>query len=59
MRTVYWVWSMVVLVMVVIQIGLAGYGAFFVAKKLDDEGSTIDDKVFEDGFRFHAALATS
>ena len=56
MRTVYWVWSMVVFVMVVIQIGLAGYGAFFVAKKLDDEGSTIDDKVFEDGFQFHAAL---
>jgi hypothetical protein len=47
---------MVVFVMVVIQIGLAGYGAFFVAKKLDDEGSTIDDKVFEDGFQFHAAL---
>jgi hypothetical protein len=55
-RTVYWVWSMVVFVMVVIQIGLAGYGAFFVAKKLDNEGSTIDDKVFEDGFQFHAAL---
>jgi hypothetical protein len=55
-RTVYWVWSMVVLVMVVIQIGLAGYGAFFVAKKLDDEGATIDDKVFEDGFGFHAAM---
>jgi hypothetical protein len=47
---------MVVLVMVVIQIGLAGYGAFFVAKKLDNEGSTIDDKVFEDGFQFHAAF---
>jgi hypothetical protein len=55
-RTVYWIWSMVVLVMVVVQIGLAGYGAFFVANKLDEEGSTIDDKVFEDGFQFHAAL---
>ena len=55
MRTVYWVWSMVVFVMVVIQIGLAGYGAFFVAKKIDDD-TTIDDKVFEDGFQFHAAL---
>jgi hypothetical protein len=55
-RTVYWVWSMVVLVMVVIQIGLAGYGAFYAANKLDDEGSTIDDKIFQDGFQFHAAL---
>ena len=56
MRTVYWVWSMVVLVMVVMQIGLAGYGAFFAANKLEDEGSTIDDKVFEDGFGFHVGL---
>ena len=51
MRTVYWVWSMILLGMVVMQIGLAGYGAFYAANKLDDEGSTIDDKVFMDGFR--------
>jgi len=52
-RTVYWVWSMVVLAMVVIQIGFAGYGAFFVAEKLDEEGSSIDDRAFEDGFGIH------
>jgi uncharacterized membrane protein YhaH (DUF805 family) len=55
-RTVYWIWSMVVLVMVVLQIGFAGYGAFYVAHKLEDEGSTIDDKVFEDGFSFHSGF---
>jgi len=55
-RTVYWVWSMVVLVMVVIQIGLAGYGAFYAAHKLEDEGSSITDKQFEDGFGIHAAF---
>lgn len=56
MRTVYWVWSMVVLVMVVVQIGLAGYGAFYAANKLEDEGSTISDDVFMDGFGLHAGF---
>ena len=53
MRTVYWVWSMVVLVMVILQIGFAGYGAFYAAHKLEDEGSSITDKTFEDGFGLH------
>jgi len=52
-RTVYWIWSMVVLVMVVLQIGFAGYGAFYAAHKLEDEGSSITDKTFEDGFGLH------
>ncbi len=47
---------MVVLAMVVVQIGLAGYGAFFVANKLEDEGSTINDDVFMDGFGLHAGF---
>ena len=56
MRTVYWVWSMVVLVMVILQIGFAGYGAFYAAHKLSDEGSSITDKTFEDGFGLHIAF---
>lgn len=56
MRTVYWLWSMVVLAMVVVQIGLAGYGAFYAANKLEDEGSTINDDVFMDGFGLHAGF---
>jgi hypothetical protein len=55
-RTVYWIWSMVVLVMVVLQIGFAGYGAFYAAHKLEDEGSSITDKTFEDGFGLHAGF---
>src|SRR5262245_32512552 len=39
--------------MVVIQIGLAGYGAFYAAHKLEDEGSSITDQQFEDGFGIH------
>ena len=56
MRTVYWIWSMVVLVMVVLQIGFAGYGAFYAAHKLEDEGSSITDKTFQDGFGLHAGF---
>ena len=56
MRTVYWFWSIVVLVMVVLQIGFAGYGAFYAAYKLSDEGSSITDKTFEDGFGIHIGL---
>jgi hypothetical protein len=52
-RTVYWFWSIVVLVMVVLQIAFAGYGAFYAANKLEDEGSSITDKTFEDGFGIH------
>jgi hypothetical protein len=44
---------MVVLVMVVLQIGFAGYGAFYAAGRLDEDGSTITDKTFEDGFGLH------
>ena len=56
MRTVYWFWSIVVLVMVVLQIAFAGYGAFYAAHKLQDEGSSITDKTFEDGFGIHAGF---
>jgi hypothetical protein len=52
-RTVYWFWSIVVLVMVVLQIAFAGYGAFYATHKLEDEGSSITDKTFEDGFGIH------
>ena len=56
MRTVYWFWSIVVLVMVVLQIAFAGYGAFYAAHKLNDEGSSITDKTFEHGFGIHAGF---
>ena len=49
MRT-FWAWAMILFVAIVVQIGLAGYGAFYAANKLEDEGSTIDEDVFFDGF---------
>ena len=56
MRTVYWVWSMILFASIIVQIGFAGYGAFYAANKLDDEGSTIDDEMFMDGFGLHVGL---
>ena len=54
MRAIYWAWSTVLFAAIVVQVGLAGYGAFYAANKLDDEGSTIDEDVFFDGFVAHA-----
>jgi hypothetical protein len=54
MRTLYAVWSWILFTAVVIQVGLAGYGAFYAANKLGDEGATIDEDVFFDGFIAHA-----
>jgi hypothetical protein len=55
-RTIYWVWSMLLFTAIVLQVGFAGYGAFYAAHKLDDEGSTIDDDVFLDGFGIHVGF---
>ena len=49
MRTFYWAWSMILFAAIIVQIGLSGYGAFYAANKLEDEGSTIDEDVFFDG----------
>lgn len=56
MRTIYWAWSWVLFAAIVVQVGLAGYGAFYAANKLDDEGATIDEDVFIDGFGAHAVF---
>ena len=41
---------MILFAAIIVQIGLAGYGAFYAANKLEDEGSTIDEDVYFDGF---------
>jgi hypothetical protein len=55
-RTIYWVWSWILFGAIVVQVGFAGYGAFDAAGKLEDEGSTIAEDVFHDGFGPHFAL---
>jgi hypothetical protein len=47
---------MILFAAVIVQIGLAGYGAFYAAHKLEDEGSTIDEDTFGDGFGWHAGF---
>ena len=54
MRTLYAVWSWILFTAVVVQVGLAGYGAFYSASKLGDEGATVDEDVFFHGFAAHA-----
>jgi hypothetical protein len=43
---------------IVVQIGLAGFGAFDTADKLSSDGSSVDEKSFENSFGPHAALGT-
>ena len=53
MRTVYKWWAALLLVAIFVQIGLAGYGAFFVAGKVEDKGDFVTHKQFEDGWGLH------
>ena len=53
MKTLYKWWAGLLLVCVTVQIGFAGYGAFYAANKLDDKGTTIDSDKFEHGFGAH------
>ena len=43
MKTLYKWWAGLMLVAVILQIGFAGYGAFYVAGKVDGDGKTIDE----------------
>ena len=54
MRAVYRYWATIVYLLIIVQIGLAGYGAFFVAKEV--EGATIDEDKFFEGWDLHAGV---
>ncbi len=56
MRAIYRIWATFLFLLVIVQVGLSGYGAFYAANKLEDEGSTIDEDVFFDGFEAHALV---
>ena len=56
MKTLYKWWASLMLVAVVLQIGFAGYGAFFVAGKVDGDGKTVDEDAFMDGFGLHIGV---
>ena len=52
MRAVYKWWATWVFVAIVVQVGLAGYGAFYVAGKTDNSGVANSD-TFDSGFGAH------
>ena len=54
MRTVYKWWALIVFLAIVVQVGFAGYGAFYVAHKVDK--GVVNESEFEDGFGLHAGL---
>jgi hypothetical protein len=54
LRTVYRYWSWLVFAAIIVQVGFAGYGAFYVAHKVD-KGTVNQDK-FDDGFGLHAGF---
>jgi hypothetical protein len=57
-RVLYRWWSTLVLVAVVVRVGLAGYGAFFVINKVDKD-HPVTESEFEDGFIPHSILGYS
>ena len=56
MKAVYKWWSTLLVAAVIVQIGFAGYGAFFVAGKEEDPGDFVTHKQFEDGWDLHAGF---
>lgn len=52
MKALYRWWSTLVFATIVVQVGLAGYGAFYVAGKTDNNGVANSD-TFDNGFGFH------
>jgi hypothetical protein len=56
MNAVYKWWAALLLAAVFVQIGFAGYGAFFVAGKAEDKGDFVTHKQFEDGWGLHAGF---
>ncbi len=54
MRGVYKWWATLVFAAVIVQIGLAGYGAFYVVGKTDNGGVANDDTI-SNGFDLHVA----
>src|SRR5262249_38004722 len=49
-------WAGALFVAILVQIGFAGYGAFFVSSQLEDKGDTLGHGAFDHAWRFHVAF---
>jgi hypothetical protein len=56
LRSIYKYWSALLVLGVLVQIGFAGYGAFFVSASLGDKGSTLGHEPFDHAWRFHVGF---
>jgi hypothetical protein len=52
-RTLYRIAAAILFAAVLVQVGAAGYGAFYAAHKLHHKGTTLPHKSFDHGFDFH------
>jgi hypothetical protein len=55
LNALYRGWSALVFLLVIVQVGFAGYGAFSVAHNTDD-GGTVDEDSLENSFGLHIAF---
>jgi len=56
LATIYRYWAALLFVGVVVQVGFAGYGAFFVSSQLGDKGDTLGHAAFDHAWRFHTGF---
>jgi hypothetical protein len=56
LRTIYRFWAALLFVAVLVQVGFAGYGAFFTAAVLEDQGDTLGHQAFDHAWRFHTGF---
>ena len=57
LRTIYRYWVAILFVAVLVQIGAAGYGAFYVASRLNEKGDKpLGHTSFEHGWDFHSGF---
>jgi putative copper export protein len=56
LRLIYRLWMTLIAVAVVVQIGAAGYGAFYASNHLKDKGDTFLHKGWDHGWSLHTGL---
>jgi hypothetical protein len=57
-RSIYRYWAALVFVGVLVQVGAAGYGAFYAANNLQDKGDTLGRSGWDHGWNFHGLFGT-
>jgi hypothetical protein len=56
LRAIYKWWATALFVAVLVQIGFAGYGAFFTSAVLEDKNSSLGHEAFDHAWRFHTGF---